>query len=50
MIAGVAGVMVQVSITELVPQARAAAPTAGTLGLIAGAFAVILSLYLLGEL
>ena len=50
MIAGVAGVMVQVSITELVPQARAASPKAGTLGLLAGSFAVILSLRLLGEL
>ena len=50
MIAGVAGVMVQVSITELVPQARAASPKAGALGLLAGSFAVILSLRLLGEL
>lgn len=50
MLAGVAGVMFQVSLSELIPQARAASPKAGNAGLVLGAFAVVLSLYLLGDL
>lgn len=49
-LAAVGGVMVQVSLAELVPQARDASKTHAVAGLASGVLAVILGLCMLGTL